>query len=144
MHSSPDLTAVISAVAAVAAAWFAFVSAQAAKRANDFAKRDAERREKGLAIYIVDAQMYRVRTDDVRLHDFSVRITNMADAPNSIAELSLEIEYRRRDSGWIPRLQIPADSRGTGRVEVAQPVLRTPLVPQPLEVAAGHLFFPVA
>ena len=140
--SAGEIAAIVSALAAVAATWFAWVSAQAAKRSAMLTERQLSSQEPNLQLYLRDARMYRLRAHDTRLYEVMLRIMNLAGATNSVAELRLEIDYRREMQRLTP-LQVPHDAACAALIPEVEPTLIIPLRLEPVSVAQGRALFRV-
>ena len=86
-------------------------------------------------MYLIESEkVVRIGTDPE--YRFNVRITNTADAVNSIVQTSLQVEYARAGS-YLMRLSVPQN------VSHAAEVLSLPKQLQPREQIAGWVTFTV-
>jgi hypothetical protein len=136
--------ALVSAIAAVAASWFAFRSAQTSRHANRLLERDQSARAPNVDVYMIRGSIHRFRMQDLRVYDLHLRVTNRAETPVSIIELLLEIEYTR-DQESMPALQVRADPDAAALLSApSAPPLRAPLRLDGKESREGSAIFQVA
>jgi hypothetical protein len=95
--------------------------------------KEAARRP-NLDLYLVENEWVASTAD--RTFKFHMRVTNRAEAPNGIVEISLEIEYARGATSGL-RLVIPHG------VPADEPSLTLPRLLQPKESVSGWVRFVV-
>ena len=116
-----------SALAAFAAAGFAYWSARSAHRAIRLAEQQELRRRPVLLLYLVDGYVHRHSADDSRFYAFLISISNRSDADNAIARLDLRISYRT-SANFCAAVDIPAGATqaapfgGQGQATVRVPL----------------------
>ena len=96
MFSPTDLTtwiSIISAIAACFAAWFAYTSAQVAKKSLFLSEQQEASRRPILKPYLSAAYFKKSKAKDSKTLAFSMSISNSANSANSIVHLELEIRY---------------------------------------------------
>jgi hypothetical protein len=136
-------TAVLSALAAVVAAWFAYESARAAKRTNLLAEREHAARSPSLDLYLIRGAIHRLRASDLRVYDLLLRVTNRSDAAIAVTELLLEVEYSRRGER-MSRLQVRSDADAAALLaNVSFEPFRAPMLLEPRESREGAGVFSV-
>jgi hypothetical protein len=96
---------IVSALAAIAAAAFAFRSTSIASRALAIAKRQQELREASINPYLIDSLSQ--KEDEFEVVAFSMSYTNRSDIANTIVRLDLELHYVT-DNGVVSHLVFPA------------------------------------
>jgi hypothetical protein len=113
-----------SAVAAVGAAVFAWVSSRVARQALQLEQQRELRRRPTLVPYLADGLCRYGQAS--RTYAFSLSISNPSDIDNSIALVELQIDYVIRD-GILMSLKLPAGRAaefGAGNLSLLVPPLR--------------------
>lgn len=137
------ITAVLSALAAVVAAWFAYDSARAAKRSNLLAEREHAARAPNLELYLVRGSIHRFRASDLRVYDLLLRVTNRSEAAIAVTEVLLEVEYSRRGER-MPGLQVRSDADAAALLaNVSSEPFRAPMLLEPRASREGAGVFRV-
>ncbi|MDP9194136.1 MAG: hypothetical protein M3P06_20760 [Acidobacteriota bacterium] len=122
-----------SALAAVAAAVWAWRSARSADKSYRLAIQQEDARKPNVDLYLIEGE--RLPTpDNHRMYRFHVRATNRAEAPNAIVEILLEIEYARGATHGL-RLAIPH------RASADEASFALPRLLQPKESVSGWATF---
>jgi hypothetical protein len=130
-----------SAVAAIAAAIFAFRSTVIAKSALEISRQGQEARNANIVPYLVEG--FRRKYDSEELIAFAVSYINQSDAPNSIVNIDIEIHYLTV-GGKINHLLFPLNTKIEGYKELQSlPMIRTPLNLGARSTESGWLVFKV-
>lgn len=105
---------VVSALAAVAAALFAYMSVPIARRALRISERQLLDVDAPFRIYLTEGFRFRSpkTKESTRILGFSILITNTSSEPNSIVRLELHVECLQ-DDGRISKYVLPHDGKLT-------------------------------
>jgi len=141
--NASDWIALVSLAVSLFAAAQAFMSRRTSRHALAAALRQEQRAQSPLEVYLVEAYIYRVRSERRRVYVFRVVVTNKADLPNSVKAVDLEIRYHRSDSASsnvaIPHGVVAVESG----IEPSR-VLALPLSLPPRGVVSGAVTFDVS
>lgn len=130
---------VASALAAVAAAGFAYRSNAIASKALRIAQTDHDDKSANIDAYL--AESFRRKYDEEEVVAFAVAFINQADAPNSIIRIDLEIYYSN-PSGAEAHLIFPLGQNSERYAEFKSlPFIRTPLNLSARTTESGWLIF---
>lgn len=98
MNDTATWIAIISAVIALASAWYAARSAKLGQQSLELALQQEKRQRPNLKLYLVDGHVVRFRSQHFRVYAFHTRISNDSDADNSLADLVLMVEHSRSEN----------------------------------------------
>lgn len=124
----------LSALAAVLSAVWAWSSARSAAQSHRLALEQESKRKPSIDVYLIDGEQLGADASAASTYRFRLRVTNLSEAPNAIVQLILEIEYAR------------GNSRGLQLLLPHQPVddevsFRLPKLLQPKEAVEGWATF---
>jgi len=97
MNDIATWIAIISAVIALASAWYAARSNKLGQKNLELALQQEKRQQPNLKLYLVDGHVVRFRSQHFRVYAFHMRISNDSDADNSLADLVLMVEHGRSE-----------------------------------------------
>ena len=135
--------AVVSALGALVAAVFAWVSARAAKRSLELAEKQDQRRTPRLVLYLIDG--YCQRIGSTRFLAFSVSVSNHSDIDNSVAQIELQVSYTTAapTKGFCMAVKVPHRSALADRIRHNATILSPPLRIDAHQTIAGWVLFEV-
>src|SRR5713101_474381 len=116
-----------SMLAAWGAAWFAYLSAQTAKRSLSLSERQEERRVPRLLPYLAEGYCKTDSADEARLFAFSILVRNPTDIDNSLAQVELVVNYTLSPSNVCMAVRVPHDAALASRLALNHPVLSLPV-----------------
>lgn len=134
----PEIISVVSALAAIFSAVRAWSSARSSAKSYALALQQEQARKPNLDVYLVEGERLAPKGDNRRSYRFHVRITNQAQAANTLIEMLLEIYYARGTTEGL-RIQIPAGQTDNR----SQPGIALPRLLQPKESVVGWAAFDI-
>jgi hypothetical protein len=97
MNDITTWIAIISAVTALIAAWYAARSTKIAQKTLELALQQDRRQHPNLKLYLIESCVVRFRDQHFRVYAFHIRISNNSDADNSLADIVLAVEHSRSE-----------------------------------------------
>ncbi|HEV8438033.1 MAG TPA: hypothetical protein VGT40_08065 [Methylomirabilota bacterium] len=140
--STAEWIAISSAAIAAAAAGTAIWSACTSRQALKIARRQEQRHQSPLELYLADAYIRRVRPERRRVYVFHIVIMNSSDLPNSLRSVDLVVRYVR-DGTPGPLIAVPHNAETSYRVMDSVPTLNVPSSIPARGVVAGTVTFSV-
>ncbi len=134
------IIAIASAVAAIAAALFAWRSGRTAERALEIAQSDHRERHAGFAAYLIDGIAWDDDDQD-RLVAFACSVSNASSSPISIARVDLHLHVVT-DDGTATRIVLAPQSSGAPTIWDLK-ALQIPLNLDAKATASGWLGFKI-
>lgn len=135
--------AIISAIAAIVTAWYTAHATRISKKNLEVALQQIQLQDPNLELYLVDGHIRRFINLQYRIYAFHLRISNKADANNSLRELSLTIIHNR-GSEISSNFTVPHDSDLNNEMQNLEiPPLQIPSKIGPHETLAGYALFRV-
>ena len=120
-----DWIALVSAAAALVAAWQAYRSAQASRKSHLLAAKADQRHDPKIEVNLADARLVRPPDRAERIYVCELLISNLSIVANSIKRISLSMEHGRRD-GPLSQLSVPHVPSGSGEEGASDPGLALP------------------
>lgn len=134
----PEIISGVSALAAIFSAVRAWSSARSAAKSYALALQQEHARKPNLDVYLVEGEKLAAKGDNRRSYRFHVRITNQAQAANTLVEMLLEIDYSRGATEGL-RIQLPTAQAD----DMSQPGIGLPRLLQPKEAVVGWVAFDI-
>lgn len=129
-----DAFEVVSALAAVLSAVWAWSSARSAAQSHQLALEQGAKQKPNIDMYLIDSEQLGADAGTDTTYRFRLRMTNLSEAPNAIVQLFLEIEYARGNSRGL-QLTLPHQPVDDGAS------FRLPKLMQPKDSVDGWVTF---
>jgi hypothetical protein len=133
------IAAIVSAVAAVGAAVFAYGSARTAKKSLDLAQQQEVRRRPRLVPHL--AEGYSLQAPERRIYAVSLSVSNPTDTDNAVVRIELQIRYKT-SAGILMTMRLSHDDglrKALARSDIQ--VLTPPFRVGAHDTAAGWALF---
>ncbi len=137
-----DWVSVLAAAAACFAAWQAARSAKTAKQAYSLAIEQDQRHRPSLELYLVEAYIRRIDKSEERLFVFHLMVTNKSASKNSIKDLKLIIDHKRK-YGPLSNVSIPHDPELNSKLNENKDPFKIPFLIEAYSATGGIAIFRV-